>query len=708
MTTESGRRAVLIGISAYEDSRFTGLPAARNSVAAMRDLLVDTALCGWPEDSVTLVPNPTSATEVLIRLREISRGAAEVLLVYYVGHGVLSADGQLGLTLTSTGYDDPDITALKWDDVRRELESSPAPVRAAILDCCFAGGAIDTLAGDDTDSLAAMTRVEGVYTLTATTRNRTAHVPPRDQRAACTSFTGEFRDLIRAGVPGGPERLTFTDLYPRLYARLAARGLPTPRQRGTDSAASFPFAANAALRPGPSSAAPVPNSVLPQSTVGVTWARRLLAEAQEIAEALPDDFNFRDAALKHVAKVFDKLAIPTDSTALSATNFDEAEYLARKMNDEVQKACALARTAVALTMAGIDSDRAQRLQDEAQSIVLAIKFSRASALTDLAMTVVAIDIDRAEYLAGQIRNNSKRADALAKLALAVRDTDRERAVLLLDAADRASTPRWFADYDRSIVRTRIVRAVAPLDLERAARIAATIPIKLERARALSDVVAVAAAVDPDRAELLAQEIADPAERAPALVRIARDLPAEDPDRVARLISDAEATAGAIGDRWLRGDSMARIAETIVALDPERAERLARAHAAGRQPALLRILARVARAMPESDPRRDDVLSDVYQLARSTIDYADRCTDDDIAEIVEAFGAGAADRTLGIAQGMKVGVRKAYLLACIARQLERSDPTRADRLISDAHRLVGMVRTPHDKARALADIARLWA
>jgi hypothetical protein len=42
-------------------------------------------------------------------------------------------------------------------------------------------------------------------------------------------------------------RLTFSDIYPVLRQRLAARGLPAPSQRGSDTAARFPFAANAAV-----------------------------------------------------------------------------------------------------------------------------------------------------------------------------------------------------------------------------------------------------------------------------------------------------------------------------------------------------------------------------------------------------------------------------------------------------------------------------
>jgi len=119
----------------------------------------------------------------------------------------------------------------------------------AILDCCFSGQAIEALSGNDDSGLADLAHVEGVYTLTATTRNRTAHVPPPNQQdSTCTSFTGELSDLVHAGIPNKPPPLTFGDLYPALRHRLREKGLPTPNQRGTDTAHQFPFSANAALQ----------------------------------------------------------------------------------------------------------------------------------------------------------------------------------------------------------------------------------------------------------------------------------------------------------------------------------------------------------------------------------------------------------------------------------------------------------------------------
>lgn len=200
-------RAILIGVSAYEDPKFLGLSAARNSVAAMQEMLSDPRLCGWPASQVTPILNPGSVTELALRVAELAEGIGRdgALLLYYVGHGVLSERGDLYLTVVSTRLDRPEITGVPWETVAREVRRCGAGVRMAILDCCFSGQAIEALGADDGPGLADATYVEGAYTLTATTRNRLAHVPPPDQQiSACTSFTAELRDLVHTGIAGKP------------------------------------------------------------------------------------------------------------------------------------------------------------------------------------------------------------------------------------------------------------------------------------------------------------------------------------------------------------------------------------------------------------------------------------------------------------------------------------------------------------------------
>ncbi|RFU38143.1 hypothetical protein DZF91_29250 [Actinomadura logoneensis] len=265
-------RAVLVGTAEYRDPAFPRLPAAANSLAGMRAVLTDPALCGWPDGRVTVESDPSDWRALVRRTRAVARETEDVLLLYFVGHGVVLPNGELCLALADTEADDPDLTGLEYRRVRDLLRDSPAAAKIVILDCCYSGRAIEALSaaspGDAADTVADATDVRGVYTLTAS--DHTAHVVPLAEQAEVpTSFTGRFLGLVREGVRGGPAVLTLGDLYVHLRRRLAAEGLPAPNQRGTDTADRYPFSRNPAYRPEPASLVkppPVP-AARPRATV---------------------------------------------------------------------------------------------------------------------------------------------------------------------------------------------------------------------------------------------------------------------------------------------------------------------------------------------------------------------------------------------------------------------------------------------------------
>ncbi|MDA1362463.1 caspase family protein [Glycomyces luteolus] len=224
-----GSHAILVGVSEYESSEFLPIPAAFNSLKAMRDMLTDSSLCGWGSDQVTFIPNPQRVDHLAVQIANIAKRTTGALLVYFVGHGTLTDRGDLCLTVTTTQPEYPTYTGLTWEGLSNALLLSPAQVRITILDCCFAGQAIEALVTDDDKGLADLAHIQGGYTLAATAPNRTAHVPVFDQQVtACTSFTGELQELLTAGIQGRPEILTFGDIYSRDGWR---RGSPSTRCR---------------------------------------------------------------------------------------------------------------------------------------------------------------------------------------------------------------------------------------------------------------------------------------------------------------------------------------------------------------------------------------------------------------------------------------------------------------------------------------------
>lgn len=245
----AGSHALLIGVPECEHPEFTPIPAVRNSLQAVHDLLRDGELCGWKRHQVTVIDEVSSASELAVQVADLAEKVTGNLLLYYVGHGMLSPAGELCLVMPKTRPDRLTITGLVWGHVAEALRLSPAKARITILDCCFAGQAIEALTTDG-QALANLAFVQGAYTLTATGRNRTAHVPPLDEQdTRPTSFTGQLCDLVRFGIPGKPAQLTLNDIYPVLRARLQAKGLPVPNQRGADTAGQVVFARNVAAVP---------------------------------------------------------------------------------------------------------------------------------------------------------------------------------------------------------------------------------------------------------------------------------------------------------------------------------------------------------------------------------------------------------------------------------------------------------------------------
>jgi hypothetical protein len=154
--------------------------------------------------------DPSSAS-LARRLTSLAAGATDEFLVYYAGRVLRSAAGELTLAVRPTGAHP---TGLGWAIVAAALRSCRAKVCRVILDCVVAG---DGVARElDGPSVADLAAVDGVYTLVG--------ARPLPGAKAGLSFTDELVDLVRAGLPGEPARLSLSALHPWLCRRLLAQG----------------------------------------------------------------------------------------------------------------------------------------------------------------------------------------------------------------------------------------------------------------------------------------------------------------------------------------------------------------------------------------------------------------------------------------------------------------------------------------------------
>ncbi|MEU0940333.1 SUMF1/EgtB/PvdO family nonheme iron enzyme [Embleya sp. NPDC005971] len=240
----SRSRAVLIGNSGYADSKIPDLPAAGSSLDAMARLLTGD-LCGWPPDRVVSLLDLASPSEFARRLISAVRDITDTVLLYFVGHGLRTSDGQLALALADSEADPESLphTAILYDAIARILRGSPAATKLVILDCCHAE--LGTRANFQFQSadLAEVYPVDGLYFMGASRMHAKAKAPLGYEP---TYFTQAFLDVVSTGIPHKPAELRLDQIFVELRTRLLRASLPEPVESGTSGARRFLFARNVA------------------------------------------------------------------------------------------------------------------------------------------------------------------------------------------------------------------------------------------------------------------------------------------------------------------------------------------------------------------------------------------------------------------------------------------------------------------------------
>lgn len=196
------------------------LPAIPQAAAAVTGLAA--ALTGshgvFDPSSVHTRVDPVTPADVLNLLPAPGTGPFDLCLFSFAGHGLRAEGGRLCLALPGSVDDErtAERTSLPVSAVFQAMRRIRAEHKVAVLDCCFAGLALDVPEAAD------------IHVLAAAGRIRKALTPPG---ARYTGFTGALLRLLDQGVPDGPEHLDLTTLYRRLAVTLPAGGLPDPLAR---------------------------------------------------------------------------------------------------------------------------------------------------------------------------------------------------------------------------------------------------------------------------------------------------------------------------------------------------------------------------------------------------------------------------------------------------------------------------------------------
>lgn len=123
-------------------------------------------------------------------LRSTARNAEDLLLVYFVGHGLVGGRRhELYLGLPDSECAEPEFNSLEYDKLRSSLLDSAASTKIIILDCCFSGRAVNEVMADLVTEVVGQIEVEGTYVLASAERDQVALILPGEDH---TAFTGRF------------------------------------------------------------------------------------------------------------------------------------------------------------------------------------------------------------------------------------------------------------------------------------------------------------------------------------------------------------------------------------------------------------------------------------------------------------------------------------------------------------------------------------
>ncbi len=132
--------SLLIGVSQYEDSSFTALPAAAKDVDVLQEVLRHPNIGSQRSAEVAVLKDP-NLTELRGAIESLysNRQSNEVVVLYFSGYGIVDDRGRLFLACRSTSRAMLEDTAISMAELQACLEVCRSQQMVVILDCCFSG-----------------------------------------------------------------------------------------------------------------------------------------------------------------------------------------------------------------------------------------------------------------------------------------------------------------------------------------------------------------------------------------------------------------------------------------------------------------------------------------------------------------------------------------------------------------------------------------
>jgi uncharacterized caspase-like protein len=159
-------------------------------------------------------------------LRELQRkvkqaDSADLLLIYYSGHGKPNKSGLLHLTTLDTVIVELETSAIPINRVYDILGTGKAKKIVIILDCCYSGAAGQGFKGIVDDQLQQLNNARGTYLVTASTELQVAH---ENAEEGLSLFTKHLIAGLETGEADkdGDGWVSMNELYDYVHAKVIA------------------------------------------------------------------------------------------------------------------------------------------------------------------------------------------------------------------------------------------------------------------------------------------------------------------------------------------------------------------------------------------------------------------------------------------------------------------------------------------------------
>src|SRR5690242_7770911 len=134
----SGKYALIIANTAYDDNHFPPLTAPLSDAKDLASILRDPKLCGFDEVTEVLDKEHWVVNQAIDRFLK-GKYPDDLALLYFSGHGVRDEEGLLYLALKNTDPGYLPSTAIQARFVDQLMERSRSRRQVLILDCCYSG-----------------------------------------------------------------------------------------------------------------------------------------------------------------------------------------------------------------------------------------------------------------------------------------------------------------------------------------------------------------------------------------------------------------------------------------------------------------------------------------------------------------------------------------------------------------------------------------